>query len=191
MSESINNKHEVPSYDEKTDSQLARERNEKKNLSKETPNNQVEHLESARKTIEKQAVSGESLDINHEAIEPQQPHHYVTKQIKSETYKSTLKQVQKHLSPTEVWFSKFIHQPKIESISEIGAKIIARPTAIISGGLFALITSIIIIAVARHIGFTITPIIFIVLFAGGYILGVVLELFFSMFIRMIKRKPNY
>jgi hypothetical protein len=178
MSEKINfNNHEKASSP-----------NEKVNHKPEIDTNNPEknihqhekHIESIRHGIEKQALSVETINQNQEAANDQPVYHqHITKQIKAQTYKITLSNVQKNLPKWQASFSKIIHQEKIESISEIGAKTIARPSGILTGSLIALMGGVLIVLVANRVGFSITPFVFIVLFAFGYLLGIVLELVFK------------
>ena len=71
--------------------------------------------------------------------------------------------------------SKFIHQKIIESVSEVGAKTIARPSGIIGGGLLALVGSLLVLVVARKVGFEVPYSLFAVLFIIGFVLGLIVE----------------
>ena len=192
MSETLNHGRETatPSL-ESSAQELAQETNKIESLAKESQENQKDQLESARTTIEKQAKSNESINVSQESSEITPTHHYITKHIKAANYKQTIKHVQKKLTPTEARFSKVIHQPKVEAISEFGSKTIARPSSIISGSLMALLMGITLLVIARYIGFYITPLVFSVLFIMGYILGLLLELITKLIIKLFKPKPHY
>lgn len=138
----------------------------------------AEKIETIRDAIEHEAVSHEHepVKLEHEHHDEHRPHHYLTKRIKSQQYKKTVAEVQKSLSPSQQRFSKFVHQPAIEKVSEVGAKTIARPSGILGGALFALIGSSLVLYVARHIGFEVPNTIFIVLFIFGFIAGLLIEL---------------
>ncbi|MEI6237456.1 MAG: hypothetical protein WCP03_02540 [Candidatus Saccharibacteria bacterium] len=153
-------------------------------------NERTEKLGSIRHGIEKQALSKEALDQKVEMnTSPPTPQLHMTRQLKAQTYKNTIKNVQQTLPKMQANFSKFIHQQNIESISEVGAKTVARPSGIFAGSLFALIGSIIIIVVAKRIGFSVTPIVFISLFLVGFLAGLVIELLFKS-IKKLAIKPH-
>lgn len=137
-------------------------------------NEQIEHI---RASIEKSAVESSHLHERQHAQHEQQPthHHYITKKIKAEQYKQTIKQLQQRLPKGERTFSTFVHRPSVEAISEIGAKTVARPSGILGGALFALIGSTAVLLVARRVGFEVPNSIFAVLFICGFIGGLVAE----------------
>ena len=72
--------------------------------------------------------------------------------------------------------SKIIHRPLVERTSETAAKTIARPTAILTGGVSAFVGSIIVLYYAKRSGFSVGLSLFIILFAGGYLIGLLIEL---------------
>jgi hypothetical protein len=148
------------------------------------------HIESIRHGIEKQALSVETINQSQEVANNQPAfHQHITKQIKAQTYKKTMSNVQKNLPKWQANFSRLIHQEKIESISEIGAKTIARPSGILAGSLIALMGGVLIVVVANRVGFSITPFVFIVLFIFGYLVGMVAELVFK-FLKKINHKTH-
>ena len=142
----------------------------------DSQNEHAEKIEHIRAKIEKEADSHE-YDERQLANEQQPSHHYITKRIKKQQYKQTLGEVQSQLPKAERRFSKVIHQPAIEAISEFSSKTIARPKPIIGGALIALVGSLSVLLIARHVGFSVPNSIFIILFVGGYLLAVIVELF--------------
>jgi len=192
MSETLNHRHETatPSI-ESSAQELAKETSKIEGLAKESLNNQKENLESARTAIEKQAISNELVNLDQETNEATPTHHYITKHVKEDGYRQTIKHVQSNLSSVETKFSQVIHQPKIEAISEFGAKTIARPSSIISASLVALLMGFVLVIVARHIGFYVSPLAFSVLFVVGYVLGLLIELIVKLVMKLFKHKPHY
>lgn len=164
----------------------------RQNSPEKSINRHAEQLESIRRGIEKQALSKEHLDQTAEA-NPHNPDYqpHITRQIKAQTYKNTLKNIQARLPKMQANFSKFIHQPKIESISEVGAKTIARPSGIFSGSLIALIGSIVIIVIAKRIGFYVTPAVFAALFIFGFLIGLIIELLVKTIKRIVSKPQKY
>lgn len=161
-----------------------------------SPNKQADDLDQLRSTIDQQAPTSEDIAKPHLHDQDNQhrSHHYITKKIKATQYKQTIKEVQANLTPTQKRFSTIIHQPAIERVSEVGAKTIARPTGIVSGALFALIGSLIIMYIARHIGFEIPTTIFGLLFIVGFVFGIIAEFVLHLFKRSKSHDqitPNY
>lgn len=142
--------------------------------------------ESARKTIEQEAVSKETPLFEKQAEQSNSAPQYTTKQIKNDRYRTTLIHVQKHLSPTQKAFSKIVHQPFIETASEIGAKTIGRPSGILSGGLIALFGSLSIMIIARRVGFEVPSSIFAIFFVGGFLIGIIIEAVYHRFKKLSK-----
>lgn len=153
--------------------------------------NSSKKMASARANIENLAISKEKTPIipeKNKAGETIPRHQYISKNLKNESYKKTLNIVRADLPASQKIMSKFIHQPAIESISEISAKTIARPSGIIGGGLVALIGSIIILAVARKIGFEVPYSLFAILFIIGFGIGLIIEFTKKIFQKIVSNK---
>lgn len=146
---------------------------EKEHSSEENPSS--ESIEAIRRTVEQQAISTEAPLFEKQAEQSNSAPQYTTKQIKNDRYRSTLVHVRKHLSPAQKTFSKIVHQPFIETASEIGAKTIGRPSGILSGGLIALFGSLSIMIIARRVGFEVPSSIFAIFFVGGFLIGIIIE----------------
>jgi len=158
--------------------------NEKVN---ETAEHTAHKIDKLRNTIEQQSTSKaehtKHTENNINNQESSYHHHYITKKIKAVTYKKTLSETRKNLSKPEKVFSKLIHQPVVESVSEVGAKTIARPSGILSGGVVGFFGSTLLIFFAKDIGFELPSSAFIVLFMAGFIVGIGLELLWSMIMK--------
>lgn len=87
--------------------------------------------------------------------------------------------IRQNLSPSEKVFSKVIHNPVIENISEFTAKTLARPYAILSGGIIAMIGSAIYLYYTRHLGYQYNYFIPILLFTAGLAVGLLVEMFYK------------
>ena len=147
----------------------------------ESHHEHAEKIDHIRAKIEHEAKTAERQHDTTQTNERQPLHHYITKHIKADQYKQTLKQVRAHLPKREKQFSKVIHQPAVEAVSEVGAKTIARPYSIIGGALFAIIGSFTVLAIARHIGFEVPNSIFFMLFIVGYLAALAIELVARLF----------
>ncbi len=88
--------------------------------------------------------------------------------------------IQRQESKPQKVLSKVIHQPVIRAVSELAGKTVSRPSGLLGGGLVALLGTTSYLSLARHIGFTYNYGVFLVLFFGGFIVGVALELMVHM-----------
>lgn len=92
------------------------------------------------------------------------------------SFGQTMEQVRKQLPRSTRTFSTFIHHPAIERVSEFLGKTIARPNAILAGGLTAFITVLALYFYAKYAGFTLQGSETIVAFAVGWVLGLAFDL---------------
>lgn len=135
----------------------------------------LKNLEYIRQTAEHHAKSKESHTTNHEN-QPKHEHHYLTKRIKRDVYRHTVDDIQTHLSPSEKRFSKIIHNEFVESISEAGAKTIARPSGILGGAILMVFGGLIVLFFAKRYGFEVPLSLYLFLYLVGFILFVLVEL---------------
>lgn len=140
-------------------------------------------VEEIKHKIEKEAKSSVSTSTKIEKSEEKQPVNQtlINKELKAAALNRTLARLHRQLPWFSKGFSKFTHQPVINNVSQIGEKTIARPYPILSGGIFALIGSSLVLYMAKHYGFRYNALLFVVLFVGGYLLGAILELVIRIF----------
>jgi hypothetical protein len=105
----------------------------------------------------------------------------VTKDERSRAYKQTLGHIQSQMPPTDRATSKFIHNPVVERLSDIASATIARPNAILFGGIFAFVGLVAVYAYARFAGFTLKGSETIVIFATGWIIGMLFDIVKNLF----------
>ena len=86
-----------------------------------------------------------------------------------------IKKVQSKLTPRQRAFSKVVHAPTVQKVSEASAKTVARPSGLFGGGLVAFIGSSAYLAYAHYIGFTYSFFVFLPLFVIGFLIGVLGE----------------
>jgi hypothetical protein len=176
-------------------------KSEPENLHKKTHNKETRptiegkkhDIHEIRKNIQELSTSKENFQNSKEKQPEEQEtpklhHHYLTKKIKLDRYKITLKYIRKNLPKRQQAFSKLIHQPMVESVSEIGSKTIARPSGILGGGIIALIISPIILFIAHKIGFEVPNSLIIILFVIGFIFGCFVEFLLSSVKRFHKNR---
>ena len=188
MSEKLNLKSvEVENLHEKESKHHEQHNKLKHNHEKgtEASKDLVNNIDQIKQSIEASALSKDQYNSGNS--ETKQPHTYrITKQIKQDAYQRTLKHAQKHMSKTEKAFSKTIHNPVVEKVSDVGAKTIARPSGLLFGSLLAFISSTAVLYISKHNGFKYNFLFFAIIFIGGYFCGLILELFYKSF----KSKKN-
>lgn len=136
---------------------------------------QHETLEHAQHDVEQLAKSKDEVKVESGHHRAEQPL-YVNHELKSLALNRTLSRVRRHLSAPNRLLSKVIHQPAVQSISEATAKTVARPTGLLTGSFVALVGSSLALYLARHYGFSYNYLLIFVLFAGGYIIGFIIDL---------------
>lgn len=133
-------------------------------------------LESIQKSIEAHAKSSaETRQPIHESDNHAVRHYYVNNELKKMSFERTMVRIRKTLSPAERVFSKVIHQPAIDELSELGAKTVARPPALLGGGVFALVGSVGYYWISRHYGYEYNFSVFLIFLTAGLIAGLLLE----------------
>ena len=103
-----------------------------------------------------------------------------TKHLKKDAYKRVIKKTQNNLSKTEKTFSKAIHNPVIEKVSDVSAKTVARPSGILFGSIGAFVASLVIYFISKRSGFEYNYLLFVMVFVGGYFIGLIAELFYKL-----------
>jgi cation transport ATPase len=123
-----------------------------------------------------------------EAQHHDRPHHYITKSVKRGVYKHTMKNVQTHLKPSERRFSKIVHNETVETLSELGASTVARPNAILGGGIAMVFGGLALLLTARYFGFTIPMSSLIALYVVGFVLLLVVDIIAKPFKKRFLKK---
>lgn len=95
--------------------------------------------------------------------------------IKTLRMRRNLGHVQNKLKPAEKSFSKVVHQPLVQLVSESAAKTISRPSGILGGGVVAFLGSLGYLYLSRHLGFTYNYLFFLLFFIAGFALGSMAE----------------
>lgn len=143
MSEKLHlNNNEKLSRDEKFESHGAhQERHEGR---KEDREKQSKLLEKARESVHEiktenvteleNAIKGSTENIEHSYVEPSE--------IKKVSLVNNLSVIRRNLSEPQRAMSKIIHRPLINYLSEVSAKYLIKPLAMLLGGIFTLIGSL-------------------------------------------------
>jgi hypothetical protein len=148
--------------------EIHREAAEKAEAGRESLEVLQERAEEAAKSREKIAIEA----AENRASETATP---IGKGLKDNAYKQSLKGAQKQMSGPQRQFSKFIHKRGVETASSIGGATVARPSGVLVGGLFSVISSLAILYICRRYGYEYNFFIGLASFAGGFILGVLVE----------------
>ena len=133
-------------------------------------------IERIRSSIQQEAKPAEADKPKTERSEPAASPTTIGKVLKDQALFRTLKNLRQHLSPPERGLSKIVHQPVVDAVSEVGGKTVARPSGILGGGICAFLGSLGYLYLAKHIGFHYNYLLFLLLFVGGFAVGIVLEL---------------
>lgn len=99
----------------------------------------------------------------------------VTKAQKQIRYKQTLRTTQAQMSAPARVFSKVIHNPVVEKVSDSVGNTIARPNAILAGSTTALIIVVGTYMVAKQYGYPLSGFETIGAFAIGWLIGIILD----------------
>lgn len=99
----------------------------------------------------------------------------VNRELKAITLRRELKNIQRKLPAPQRVLSKLIHQPAVRVTSEIAGKTITRPSGFLGGSLVAFLGTSIYLYMAKDGGFSYNYFVFLALFAGGFIVGLILE----------------
>lgn len=167
--------HEQDTSPDKSESTSDSYQEALKNSEVELVEQQEKSSDSIKQELEREAAP--SPDIA--AIEqPENEKHRIgiTKDIKTKSYNETLRQVRHNLNKTEKTFSRIIHQPFVEKLSNISAKTVARPAGILGGGILAFAGGIFVLTVAKMQGFSYNFLLIIILYLSGYLLVTALEM---------------
>lgn len=99
----------------------------------------------------------------------------VNAELKKITLKRELKAIQRRLPARQRLLSKTIHQPVVRVASEAAGRTLARPSGLLGGGAMAFLGTTLYVGYAKYIGLTYNYTIFLLLFAAGFALGLILE----------------
>jgi hypothetical protein len=100
---------------------------------------------------------------------------YSNSSLRKHASKRMQKQIQRQLKTPDRMFSKVIHQPAVEAVSNATEGTIGRPSGLLMGGLFSLIASSTVLYICRHYGYEYNFLIGSASFIGGFALGILLE----------------
>jgi hypothetical protein len=137
----------------------------------------TDSLDNIHKSIEQHAKSAREMAP---AEQEQNERTYIGREDKREMLRRTLERTQRQLPTFSRIFSKAAHSKPVFAASELGGKTIARPSAMLGGGIGAFLGSTTVLLLARKYGFSYNFGSFLVFFAGGLLVGLTLELAYKL-----------
>ncbi len=154
---------------------------EKVASSKEISSDQIEQI---RQSIEGKAISGNETVVGEDETKHDTYSLAAHQELKTSSYKRSLQHIQSRLHGPEKVFSKLVHKPVMEQLSNVGAQTVARPAGVMMAGVVTLLGSAVCLYLARRTGFSYNLSLFVVFFVSGYLLG----LFGELIVRLVKRR---
>ncbi|NCU38442.1 hypothetical protein EOL96_05295 [Candidatus Saccharibacteria bacterium] len=170
-------------FDKESLQEIANERNKELSIEREkTPEINTNEAEGARQEALEQASNSrekESKSANKSSAEksPAERRGPASKAEREASFQTTMKEVRTQMSGSSRTFSKFIHQPTVEKISNTVGSTIARPNAILSGSVFAFLFTLGIYVLARFNGYPLTGTETIASFFLGWAVGLIADYF--------------
>ncbi len=137
----------------------------------------AQSVEKLRHTAEKQAVSVEKIkeQQQHDQEKDETPVYAPNKDLKNHALNQTLQRVRRKLPRSERQFSRFIHNPVVEQISDITSATVARPGGLLVGGLFSLLSSFGLLIACYYYGYDYNFLLALIFFGWGFIAGLAIE----------------
>lgn len=127
----------------------------------------------ARQTAEKLAISGKEQAPS--GSENKQDNEPVHRSLKKQTYKATMKRVEAKLPNYQRKFSKVINNNTVDKVSNVASKTVARPSAMLGGGLVAFVALLATTYYAGKYGWQVTGSEFFVFVLVGWAGGLTVE----------------
>ncbi len=143
------------------------------------PGEKLQNLEQARATVEKtisknQSDPAEKLAAAQETTKSASPQQ-ISRELRQASLLHELTEIRRQLPAPQRVLSRFIHQPAVRAASQAAGQTVSRPSGLLGGGLVAFIGTSGYLYLAKHTGYRYNYLVFLVLLAGGFVLGVFLE----------------
>lgn len=141
-----------------------------------TPESKEKQVESAKEKALEKAVSAEkSKKEKDQQSSRRKRHGTLTKKIKEQSFNRHMESVRHQLRAPERVFSAIIHNKVVEKTSEVVASTIARPNALLYGGISAFILVAIVYSLAKYFGYLLSGFETIGAFVIGWLLGILYD----------------
>ncbi|MDB5184241.1 MAG: hypothetical protein JWN38_49 [Candidatus Saccharibacteria bacterium] len=139
---------------------------------------QAEHAaEKARDTIEAATVAEEDPLAKLQAAEAAAADQAPMAMDLKLSFHQVIGRIQRQESAPARAFSKVIHQRAVRVVSNAAGKTVSRPSGLLGGGVLALLGTSLYLYFAKHYGFEYNYFVFLALFAAGFGVGLLAELF--------------
>lgn len=96
---------------------------------------------------------------------------------RKQSFNKTMARARNDMPAAQKGFSRLIHIPAVEKVSDSLATTVARPNAILSGSVFAFIITGALYLTAKYYGFSLSGSETMLAFAIGWLLGIVFDIF--------------
>lgn len=140
-----------------------------------SPSERAEARHEALEQAQSQEKQTDKLERPTDSVETRPNLPPNSKAARKEAFNSIMTEVQSQMSPSERAFSKFIHAPAVEAVSDAASKTVARPNAILAGSLTAFVVVLTVYLVARYYGYPLSGAETMLAFAAGWFLGIVFD----------------
>ena len=190
MKEKLKPNYETPSEPSR-ESQPKHEFNHDRLSNQRLEAKQADRLSDARHGIENLTVgSNETLSkigemSSRKETVPDNPK-LIGKDLKKAGLQKELAHIRKKLSKPDRLGSKVIHNKEVEVISAGLSKTLVRPSGMLGGAIIALIGTSAYYFFAKTVGVRYNYFVYIILFVGGFVLGIFIELL----ARLFRKKQN-
>lgn len=124
--------------------------------------------------LERALPAKEALDKRDTEHRPA-PNSVVTKKQRRESFDKTMREARLHMSPINRSFSRVIHAPVIEKMSDGLGKTVARPNALLAASVCAFLLTTALLYIARHYGYSLSGSETIAAFMLGWLIGLLYD----------------
>lgn len=151
---------------------------------------QPEHFEADRQKEREHAAHKEALEAARESKEhspkkelqqDKEQETPVSRNQREQSFNRTMTHIQGELPKNERAFSKLIHNPAIEKVSDVVGATIARPDSILSGSIFSFVAVLALYLIANYTGFSLSGFETIGAFILGWLFGIIFDLVRGLF----------
>jgi len=139
-----------------------------------SPSRSHSETESIRHEVHEQAISGAEMHRPASETRQHQSTGY-TKKDKSHAFETTMHHTRSKMNTSEKMFSKIIHQPAVEKISDIAGATITRPSGIAGATIASFIGLASVYGIARFVGFSLSGSEMPLLLLIGFVIGILCE----------------
>lgn len=149
-------------------------------LEKKSPEQGVDEDKARQETervIAEREADERSQSTHEQPVRSPEAQRKPDKRAEKAAFDKTMHEARSHMSPASRTFSKAIHNPVVEKVSDVTGKTVARPNALLAGGISAFVLMLGVYLIARHYGYPLSGAETMAAFALGYIIGLIFDYF--------------